>query len=108
MLLVPTGAALVGAILPYTGLTHLLGFTPLPASFFLALFVMVVIYLLLVELAKIPFYRDRAPNAETSRRAITQVERLERQIHRRVSRFIHPLDHGQQAGVKGGRSGDAG
>ena len=30
MLLVPTGAALVGAILPYTGLAHLLGFTPLP------------------------------------------------------------------------------
>ena len=28
MLLVPTGAALVGAILPYTGLAHLLGFTP--------------------------------------------------------------------------------
>ena len=32
MLLVPTGAALVGAILPYTGLAHLLGFTPLPAD----------------------------------------------------------------------------
>ena len=32
MLLVPTGAALVGAILPYTGLAHLLGFTPLPTD----------------------------------------------------------------------------
>ena len=32
MLLVPTGAALVGAILPYTGLANLLGFTPLPAA----------------------------------------------------------------------------
>ena len=28
MLVVPTGAALVGAVLPYTGLAHLLGFTP--------------------------------------------------------------------------------
>ena len=35
MLLVPTGAALVGAILPYTGLATLLGFTPLPTTFFL-------------------------------------------------------------------------
>jgi Mg2+-importing ATPase len=33
MLLVPTGAALIGAILPYTGLAHLLGFAPLPATF---------------------------------------------------------------------------
>ena len=38
MMLVPTGAALVGAVLPFTGLAHLLGFTPLPAMFFLLLF----------------------------------------------------------------------
>ena len=63
MLLVPTGAALVGAILPYTGLAHLLGFTPLPTTFFLLLFGMVVVYLLLVELAKTRFYR--APHART-------------------------------------------
>jgi hypothetical protein len=30
MLLVPTGATLAGAVLPYTGLARLLGFTPLP------------------------------------------------------------------------------
>jgi Mg2+-importing ATPase len=93
MLTVPTGAALVGAILPYTGLAHLLGFTPLPASFFLALFGMVVTYLLLVELAKIPFYR--APQARTPRRATTHTERLERRIRRRVSRFVHAMNHGQ-------------
>ena len=38
MLIVPTGAALVGALLPYTGLAHLLGFTPLPTRFFLLAF----------------------------------------------------------------------
>ena len=65
MLLVPTGAALVGAILPYTGLAHLLGFTPLPTTFFLLLFGMVVVYLVLVELAKTRFYR--APHAHTPR-----------------------------------------
>ena len=89
MLCVPTAAALIGAILPYTGLAHLLGFTPLPTTFFLLLFGMVVTYLLLVELAKTRFYR--APHARTPRRASTQAQRLEHQIRRRASRFIrHP------------------
>ncbi len=91
MLLVPTGAALVGAILPYTGLASLLGFTPLPTTFFLLLFAMVVVYLLLVELAKTWFYR--APHAGPRRPAISQAQRLERRIRRRASRFIRrPVD----------------
>ena len=49
MLVVPTGAALVGAVLPYAGLAHRLEFTPLPTTFFLLLFGMVVVYLVLVE-----------------------------------------------------------
>ena len=87
MLLVPTAAALVGAVLPYTGLASLLGFTPLPAAFFLLLFGMVVVYLLLVELAKTRFYR--APHARTPRPVSTHAERLERRIRRRAGRFIH-------------------
>ena len=87
MLLVPTGAALVGAVLPYTGLAHLLGFTPLPTTFFLLLFGMVVVYLLLVELAKTRFYRT--PHARSPRMTSTHTERLERRIRRRVSRFVH-------------------
>ncbi len=87
MLVVPTGAALVGAVLPYTGLAHLLGFTPLPTTFFLLLFGMVVVYLLLVELAKTRFYRS--PHAQSPRMATTHTERLERRIRRRVSRFVH-------------------
>jgi Mg2+-importing ATPase len=86
MLFVPTGAALVGAILPYTGLAKLLGFTPLPTTFFLLLFGMVVVYLLLVELAKTRFYR--APHARTPRIASSHAERLERRIRRRAHRFI--------------------
>ena len=86
MLLVPTGAALAGAILPYTGLAHLLGFTPLPAAFFLLLLGMVVVYLLLVELAKTRFYR--APHARTPRPPASHAEKLERRIRRRASRFI--------------------
>ncbi len=89
MLLVPTGAALVGAILPYTGLAHLLGFTPLPATFFLILFAMVVVYLILVELAKTRFYRT--PHPHTPRPPSTPTQRLERRIRRRAARFIrHP------------------
>jgi P-type Mg2+ transporter len=89
MLLVPTGAALAGAILPYTGLANLLGFTPLPTSFFLLLFAMVVIYLLLVELAKTRFYR--ASHIRSPSPPVRQAERLERRIRRRAYRFIrHP------------------
>jgi Mg2+-importing ATPase len=39
-------------VLPYTPLAAPLGFTPLPALYFLFLLGMIVIYLLLVELVK--------------------------------------------------------
>jgi P-type Mg2+ transporter len=97
MLLVPTGAAVVGTILPVTGLGHILGFTPLPASFFLILFGMVVVYLFLVELAKSRFYR--APHARTPRPASTHAERVERRIRRRAFRFIHHPAQTQETGV---------
>jgi Mg2+-importing ATPase len=96
MLLVPTAAALAGAILPYTGLARLLGFTPLPATFFLLLLGLVVIYLLLVELAKTRFYR--APHARTPRPAYTQAERPERRIRRRASRFTRHAPAQQTTG----------
>jgi len=87
MLLVPTSAALVGAILPYTGLAHLLGFTPLPTTFFLLLFGMVVVYLVLVEAAKTRFYRVHRVVGTPS--VPGHAQRLERQIRRRAARFIH-------------------
>lgn len=102
MLLVPTGAALVGAILPYTGLAHVLGFTPLPTTFFLLLFGLVVVYLLLVELAKTRFYR--APHARSPRRPASRAEQLERRIRRRASRYIR---HPGPASGHGGPAGDA-
>jgi Mg2+-importing ATPase len=42
----------VGTLLPYTPLGSILGFTPLPAVYFAFLFVAVVTYLLLVQIAK--------------------------------------------------------
>jgi Mg2+-importing ATPase len=87
MLWVPTGAAVVGSVLPYTGLAHLLGFTPLPATFFLLLAGMVVVYLLLVELAKTRFYRS--PRARGNHRRSTHAERAQHHLRRRAARFVH-------------------
>jgi Mg2+-importing ATPase len=86
MLLVPTGAALVGALLPYTGLAHLFGFSVLPTKFFLLLFAMVAIYLVLVEAAKVWFFRRRSPHLAGVNR--THAQRVERRILKRASRFI--------------------
>jgi Mg2+-importing ATPase len=86
MMLVPTGAALVGAVLPFTGLAHLLGFSPLPAVFFLWLLAMVVVYLILVEVAKTFFYRSMKVHAPE--RGTSHAQRLERRVRRRASRFI--------------------
>jgi AbrB family looped-hinge helix DNA binding protein len=57
MMLVPTAAAAIGIVLPFTGLSHVLGFTPLPATFFLVPIVLIVAYMALVDLAKALFYR---------------------------------------------------
>ncbi|MHB1252449.1 MAG: magnesium-translocating P-type ATPase, partial [Acidimicrobiales bacterium] len=87
MAIVPTSAALVGALLPYTGLAHILGFTPLPAIFFLWLTGMVVVYLLLVETAKVRFYRSM--RLKVTAHPLNATQRLERRVRRRASRFIH-------------------
>jgi Mg2+-importing ATPase len=44
----------IGIVLPYTPLARPLGFTPLPALYFLFLIAMIITYLLLVELVKHP------------------------------------------------------
>jgi Mg2+-importing ATPase len=47
----------VGAFLPYSPLAGLLGFVPLPASFWLWLLAMLIIYVLLTQIVKTWFYR---------------------------------------------------
>lgn len=42
MMLVPTAAATIGIALPFTGLSHVLRFMPLPAKLFLVLVVLIV------------------------------------------------------------------
>ncbi len=46
------GVVLIGSVLPYTPLAAILGFTPLPAFYWLLLIGMIGTYLFLVELAK--------------------------------------------------------
>jgi Mg2+-importing ATPase len=57
VMIAPPVLAALGAVLPFSPLAHLLGFSPLPANFFVILVVMVFAYLGLVELAKARFYR---------------------------------------------------
>nr|MBS1901109.1 magnesium-translocating P-type ATPase [Actinomycetota bacterium] len=76
-------AIAVGAWLPYSPLNGLLGFTPLPAPFFLALVGMLILYLVLVELAKRRYFRRvsaRPPRARAPRRPA-------RRVLRRAARF---------------------
>jgi Mg2+-importing ATPase len=92
MLITPTAMATVGAILPFTPLSHVLGFSTLPVTFFLILMAMVVTYLALVEFAKSRFYtheRNRPIRPST-----THQEQFSRRIRRRAGRFIqHEIGH---------------
>ena len=85
MMAVPTGAAALGAVLPFTGLAHLLGFSPLPVAFFGWLAAMVVAYLLLVEWAKVFFYRSLSRPA--AHRHASREQRALHHLRRRASRF---------------------
>ena len=74
----------IGAVLPYTGhLARILGFRPLPGSFFLFLILAVLSYLVLIEVGKHWFYRSyQAPAAPASRH-----RRRGYRVRRRAARF---------------------
>jgi Mg2+-importing ATPase len=99
MLLVPTAAAAIGIALPFTGLSHVLGFTPLPAAFFLVLVVLIVAYMALVDVAKALFYRahDTRPAVPSAQPPIPGAQpatdpRSVRRLHRWAAPFtVHVL-----------------
>jgi hypothetical protein len=88
-------AAAIGIVLPFTGLSHVRGFTPLPAAFFLVLVVLIVAYIVLVDVAKAFFYRAHGarpavPGAQPSvpsAQASTDTRSV-RRLHRRAAPFI--------------------
>jgi len=86
MVVLPIACAATGALLPFTGLAHVLGFTALPLRFFLILVGMIGIYLVLVEAAKTRFY---AVQPHPRRPPSTHEQRHERRIRRRAARFTH-------------------
>ena len=86
MIITPISCAAVGAVLPFTPLAGVLGFTALPLSFFLILLGMIVTYLVLEEVAKARFYATQArPRASP----LTPEQRHHHRVARRASRFIH-------------------
>jgi Mg2+-importing ATPase len=78
---------LVGGLLPFSPLSRLLGFQPLPIGFFAALAVMVVGYLVLIEVAKRVFFANPAGRLPLPRR---RSRGRGHQMQRRVSRFSYP------------------
>ncbi|WP_324114016.1 magnesium-translocating P-type ATPase [Microbacterium sp.] len=78
------GVVVVGAWLPYSPLNGLLGFAPLPAPFFLALVALVAAYLLLVEGAKLWYFRRLSASPVA---AVRQRSRRTRLL-RRAAHFI--------------------
>src|SRR5207302_7403466 len=86
MIVTPVTCAVIGAILPFSPLADILGFTTLPISFFLILIGMIATYLVLVEIAKSRFY---AAHAHPRRAALTHEQRHARRVARRAARFVH-------------------
>jgi Mg2+-importing ATPase len=86
MMVTPVSCAAIGAVLPFSPLADVLGFTALPISFFLILIGMIAIYLVLVEIAKSRFY---AVQAHPRRPPTTHEQRHQRHIARRTVPFTH-------------------
>jgi Mg2+-importing ATPase len=88
MIALPITCAVIGAVLPFSPLSHVLGFASLPVEFFLILIAMIVGYLVLAELVKARFYQaqDR-PRGHP----LTPVRRHHRHLRRRAARFAHHL-----------------
>jgi Mg2+-importing ATPase len=76
----------IGVVLPFSPLAHVLGFVALPAGFLAALMAMIVVYLALVELGKVRFYRTRPQGPPVARRWPDR----EHWIHHRATRWSIP------------------
>ena len=84
------GVVAAGIYLPLSALAGVLGFDPLPAPFFLALLGMVVVYLVLVEVAKAWFFAREARALRPSLPAALRKRAAGHHIARRAARFSTP------------------
>jgi len=84
LLVAALGAVGIGVVLPFSPLSAVLGFQPLPIGFFAALAGMVVAYLVLIEFAKRFFFARLAGRLPPVRRRGPA-----HHLHRRAGRFSH-------------------
>ncbi|GAA2753920.1 magnesium-translocating P-type ATPase [Amnibacterium kyonggiense] len=91
MLVVPLLTAGVGVLLPFTPIGGVLGFSVVPAPYFLALLAMIGAYLALAELAKRWFYAAGHGPRQAPPRSF--VQRWERRVQRRAAVFVRHSRH---------------
>jgi Mg2+-importing ATPase len=107
MVVLPVTAAAIGVFLPFSPFGRTLGFTTLPATYFLILVAMIAMYLVLVELVKQRFYRSQASGEEPRR--VDPQHRHRRHLHRRAAPFVHvhpgPRIVPRRTSRRGARSG---
>ncbi len=84
MLITPVVCGLIGGVLPFSPAARFLGFSTLPASFFLILLTMTVTYLSLVEFAKGRFYAHESHSSEPP---AAHHGHHQRHVARRAARF---------------------
>lgn len=85
MLSAPIAAAGIGALIPFSPFAARLGFGGLPFRFFAILVAMTVLYLALVEVAKVLFYARLGRPVAPGR---SDHELTHRHLHRRAHRFM--------------------
>ena len=90
MAVLPLSCAVIGAVLPFTPVATVLGFTPLPPVFFAILLGMIITYLVLVEVGKTFFYG--AHPRPFLKLPTTPRQRVERHISRRAAHFAKRTD----------------
>lgn len=84
------GVVALGVYLPFSPLAGVLGFDPLPVPFFLALLGMALVYLVLVEVAKVWFYARAAQQPARPEPARGRQRGRTHHIARRAARFSIP------------------
>ena len=82
----------VGAYLPYSPVAHVLGFRPLPAAFFGFLVGMIILYLLLVEIGKVIFYKHM-PVGQPLAAPVPHKRARQRASRWSVPRLVHDYHH---------------
>jgi Mg2+-importing ATPase len=101
LVLAAIAVVLVGALLPVSPLSAVLGFQPLPLRFYAVLSAMVVLYLVLIEIGKQIFYRaERAPRRRPP-------ASRDRHLRRRAATFSTADRPQSWVGTNGTGHGDA-